>query len=52
VLALYYVGKGFRTRRDSGASVFGLVLAAIFALAAIATSVGMVFLYTHGFAKK
>jgi uncharacterized Zn finger protein (UPF0148 family) len=52
VLALYYVGKGFRTRRDSGASVFGLVLAAIFALAAIATSVGMVFLYSHSFAKK
>jgi hypothetical protein len=52
VLALYYVGKGFRTRRDSGASVFGLVLAAIFAMAAISASVGMVFLYTHSFAKK
>jgi uncharacterized paraquat-inducible protein A len=32
VLTLYYVYKGFRTRRESGAPVTGLVLAAIVAL--------------------
>jgi uncharacterized paraquat-inducible protein A len=32
VLTLYYVYKGFRTRRESGSPVTGLVLAAIVAL--------------------
>ena len=51
-LALYYVVKGFRTRRDTGASVFGLLLAAFLALLAISFSVLVVFFYSHGFGKK
>ncbi len=51
-LALYYVIKGFRTRRDSGASMFGLLLSTFIALAAIAFSVFMVVFYTHGIGKK
>jgi uncharacterized paraquat-inducible protein A len=46
-LALYYVGKGFRTRRDTGSTVFGLVLVTIIALAAISCSALMVFFLVH-----
>jgi uncharacterized paraquat-inducible protein A len=46
-LALYYVVKGFRTRRDTGSTVFGLVLVTIIALTAISCSALMVFFLAH-----
>jgi uncharacterized paraquat-inducible protein A len=41
-LSLYYVVKGFRTRRETGATVFGLLLAAMFAVGAMAISTTMI----------
>jgi len=41
VLSLYYVYRGFKTRRDSGISATGLIIGTLFAIAAIALSTFM-----------
>ena len=51
-LALYYVVKAFRTRRDNGSTVFGLVLVTIIAVAAISFSGFMVFFLFYSHAAK